>query len=305
MKSEYALELKNVTKTYGETVAVDKLSFVVPHGMIFGLLGPNGAGKTTTLECIEGLRKPDGGEIRVIGIDPVAHPRRLWDSIGVQLQTSGLPETMTAKEAIRFFSRYHGHAPEYGLLDRFGLTKKADDQFVNLSVGQKRRLALALAVAHDPQIVFLDEPTAGLDVESRMELHAMMAELKDAGKTIVLATHDMAEAEKLCDEIAIVIAGKLGVVGTPSRITAAGDKRTRITVSSANGTFTNGAPELPEATVISTKDGYAQYSSENPSRSVTALLALLEKRNDEIVDLRVERPTLEERFIEITGRTQK
>ena len=305
MKSENALELKDVSKAYGDTVAVDALSFVVPHGMIFGLLGPNGAGKTTTLECIEGLRKPDRGEIRVMGIDPTAHPRRLWNAIGVQLQTSGLPETMTAKEALAFFSRYHGRAPEYAILDRFGLTKKADDQFGNLSVGQKRRLALALAVAHEPQIVFLDEPTAGLDVESRMELHAMMAELKDAGKTIVLATHDMAEAEKLCDEIAIVIAGKLGVVGTPSRITAAGDKRTRISVSSANGTFTHVAPELPDATLIAQKDGYAQYSSENPSRSVTALLALLEKRNDELVDLRVERPTLEERFIEITGRNRK
>ena len=302
--SHNAIEVRDLTKQYGDIRAVDSLSFDVPAGTIFGLLGPNGAGKTTTLECIEGLRKPDGGSIRVLGIDTAKHPRKLWDAIGVQLQTSGLPDTMTGREALAFFSRYHRRTPDYSILDRFGLKAKAQQQYGTLSVGQKRRLALAIAVSHEPQIVILDEPTAGLDVESRMELHEMMRELKAAGTTIVLATHDMAEAEKLCDRIAIIIQGKLGVVGTPSQITAAGDQRTRIQVASANGTFLNGAPELPGAVLTGVADGYARYSSESPSKPLSALIRLLEEHDDELVDLRVERPSLEERFMEITRRNQ-
>lgn len=222
----------------------------------------------------------------------------------MQLQTSGLPDTMTGREALAFFSRYHQRTPDYSILDRFGLKAKAQQQYGTLSVDQKRRLALAIAVSHEPQIVILDEPTAGLDVESRMELHEMMRELKAAGTTIVLATHDMAEAEKLCDRIAIIIQGKLGVVGTPSQITAAGDQRTRIQVASANGTFLNGAPELPGAVLTGVADGYARYSSESPSKPLSALIRLLEEHNDELVDLRVEHPSLEERFMEITRRNQ-
>ncbi len=342
--SSHALEVSDLRKTYGDTVAVDGLSFTVPRGTIFGLLGPNGAGKTTALECIEGLRQPDGGTISVMGIDPVSHPRRLWNAIGVQLQTSGLPETMTPREAVRFFSRYHGKQPSYGVIDRFGLSAKADTQYGALSVGQKRRLALALAVAHEPRLLFLDEPTAGLDVESRMELHAMMQELRQAGDTIVLATHDMAEAEKLCDLIAIIIAGKLAVVGTPAQITAAGDRRSRITVSSSAGALFGGragsrqavpagaqaethsdaeraagahgagvqagesepgGADLPDAVLTAVRDGYLHYHSENPARTVAALLRILEEENDELLDLRVERPSLEERFIEITRRNGK
>lgn len=306
MKSkESALEIREISKLYGETVAIDRLSFQVPRGVIYGLLGPNGAGKTTTLECIEGLRVPDSGSIRVMGVDPVAHPRSLWDVIGVQLQTSGLPETMTSREALAFFSRYHGNPPDFSVLDRFALTAKANDQYANLSTGQKRRLALALAVAHEPDVLFLDEPTAGLDVESRMELHAMMGELREAGKTIILATHDMAEAEKLCDTIAIIIRGRLAVIGTPSQITAAGDKRTRITISTVRGTVASRKPKIPDATLIEAADGYVRYYSENPARPVAALLSMLEDEDDELLDLRVERPTLEERFVEITRRNEE
>ncbi len=300
-----AIEVQGLRKMYGETVAIADLSFDVPRGSIFGLLGPNGAGKTTTLECVEGLRDPDAGSISVIGIDPVSHPRRLRDAIGVQLQTGGLPETMTPREAVRLFSHYHRRSPDYSILDRFGLSEKANAQHGTLSTGQKRRLALALAVAHDPHVLFLDEPTAGLDVESRTELHAMMSELKAAGKTIVLATHDMAEAEKLCDLIAIVIKGQLAVVGTPDQITASGDQRTRISVCTLAGSVATSRPELPGATLSDVRDGYAHYQSDNPGRSISALLALLEREQDEIVDLRVERPSLEERFVEIIRRNGK
>lgn len=300
-----ALNVSELKKRYGQTHAVNGLSFSVKQGEIFGLLGPNGAGKTTTLECIEGLRKPDSGDISIMGIDPCLHQRKLWQTLGVQLQTSALPASMTPKEAVIFFSNYHGIKPNLELLERTGLSGKMNDQYGNLSTGQKRRLSLALATAHSPEIVFLDEPTAGLDVESRTELHALMRRIREEGRTIILATHDMAEAEKLCDTIAIIISGKLAVKGSPTQITSAGDKRTRITVSTLSGSVIKGRPELPMASLYDIKDGYAYYNSEHPGTTLASLLAYLSDNRDEIEDLRVERPSLEERFMEITTNGRK
>lgn len=300
MKTEDgSLCVRELTKRYGETVAVDHLSFTVTPGTIYGLLGPNGAGKTTTLECIEGLRSPDSGEIRVIGIDPASQPRRLANVIGVQLQESGLPATMTVGEAVEFFSRYHGRPAPTGILERFGLVERRNVQYGNLSTGQRRRLALALAVAHGPQVLFLDEPTAGLDVQSRAELHQLMQELRGDGITIVLSTHDMAEAEKLCDRIGIIIKGQLVIEGTPSQITAAGDQRTKIRVASAHATVADTETEFPGATRVASEEGYAAFWSQTPADSVAAILAFLKEQDDELIDLRVERPSLEERFMEI------
>jgi len=167
-------------KIYGDFVAVDSISFEVQRGEIFGLLGPNGAGKTSTLESLEGLRAPDGGSLQVMGIDPARQSRKLRNVIGVQLQSSGLPDSIRVDEAMKFFSAYHGVAPRYDLLDRLGLAEKRSAQYHQLSTGLQRRLALALAVAHDPPVLFLDEPTAGLDVPSRVELHNLMRELQAA-----------------------------------------------------------------------------------------------------------------------------
>ncbi len=307
MNNNFAVQVRGLKKYYGETPAVDDLSFSVGRGEIFGLLGPNGAGKTTTLECIEGLRTPDSGEIDVGGIDPSSHHGKLWNLIGVQLQTSGLPASMTPKEALVFFSRYHGKHPDFGVLERMGLSGKTDDQYGNLSTGQQRRLSLSLAAAHGPEILFLDEPTAGLDVESRLELHSLMREFREEGKTIILATHDMAEAEKLCDTIVIIIDGKAAITGSPAQITAAGDKRTKISVSTRLGTVAENRPALPGAQIMSVQNGYTYYHSENPGADLSVLLSFLTEKGDEIVDLRAERPSLEERFIEITqtGRSRK
>jgi ABC-2 type transport system ATP-binding protein len=301
MTHDVAVDVRELRKRYGETVAVDGLSFSVERGSIYGLLGPNGAGKTTTLECIEGLRAPDSGEISVLGIDPAKHPRQLWNAIGVQLQESGLPGTMTSREAVDFFCRYHGRKGRYEMLDRFGLGEHMHKQYANLSTGQRRRLALALSVAHGPQVLFLDEPTAGLDVQSRTELHALMNELRTEGMSIVLSTHDMAEAEKLCDRIGILMHGRLAIEGTPSRITAAGDNRTKIRVSSALSSIRREQPAVDGAVPSESEDGYAAFWSETPAESVAAILAFLKERDDELVDLRVERPSLEERFMEITA----
>ena len=222
MIDEPIVSVRDFRKRYGTFVAVDGISFEADRGEIFGLLGPNGAGKTTTLECLEGIRQSDAGSLAVLGVDPGRQPRKLRNLIGVQLQSSGLPGDMTVDEAMRFFCAYHGVPPRYDLLDRLGLQPKRRTQYRELSTGLQRRVALALAISHNPPVVILDEPTAGLDVGSRTELHALMQELRDGGTALILATHDMAEAEKLADRVAILLRGKIVAAGTPRELTAAG-----------------------------------------------------------------------------------
>jgi ABC-2 type transport system ATP-binding protein len=298
---ESAIRVTDFRKLYGEFVAVDGISFTVTPGEIFGLLGPNGAGKTSTLECLEGLRQPSGGSMEVMGIDPAQDARKLRNLIGVQLQTSALPDNMQVNEAMRFFSAYHGVKPRYELLDRLGLAEKRTSQCGTLSTGQQRRLALALAIAHDPQVLFLDEPTAGLDVGSRSELHALMQELKAEGTTIVLATHDMAEAEKMSDRVAILLRGKLVATGTPRELTATGAGLTKVSVSTERSILSENGTAFPAVRQKALKDNYAVYFSTDPGPTVSAILAHIEKEQDRLIDLRVERPSLEERFLEITN----
>jgi len=298
---ETMVSVRDFRKRYGNLEAVKGIGFEVARGEVFALLGPNGAGKTSTLECLEGLRAPDGGELRVAGIDPSRHPRKLWDAIGVQLQASALPPSMTVDEAMGLFCRYHGKAPRPDLVDRMGLSRKRGEQFARLSTGLQRRLSLALAVAHDPAVLFLDEPTAGLDVPSRAELHALIGELRRAGTTVILATHDMAEAEKLADRAAILLAGSIAATGTPKQLTASGRQRTRISVASERGLLLSTDPGFPDAERREASEGYVLYYSSNPASTVAAILTWLEKAGDPLADLRVERPSLEERFLEITG----
>ncbi len=298
---ESAIRVTDFRKCYGDFVAVDDLSFDVHPGEIFGLLGPNGAGKTSTLECLEGLRKPSGGSLAVMGIDPAQDARRLRNLIGVQLQTSALPDNMQVNEAMRFFSAYHGVQPRYDLLDRLGLAEKRTSQCSELSTGQQRRLALALAIAHDPQVLFLDEPTAGLDVGSRSELHALMQELKAGGTTIILATHDMAEAEKMSDRVAILLRGKLVATGTPRELTATGAGLTKVSVRTEQSLLSENGTAFPAVQQKTLKDNYAVYFSTDPGPTVSAILAHIEQEHDRLIDLRVERPSLEERFLEITN----
>jgi ABC-2 type transport system ATP-binding protein len=298
--SEPVIKVLSLTKSYGEFLAVDNINFEVQPGEIFGLLGPNGAGKTTTLECLEGLRLPDKGDIRIMGIDPVRNVRRLHNTIGVQLQTSGLPASMTVGEAMRFFSAYHGVTPRYDLLDRLGLKEKVAAQYHALSTGLQRRLALALALAHQPPIVIMDEPTAGLDVPSRVELHELMNELRSTGITILMATHDMAEAEKMADRVAILLRGKIVVTGTPRELTAAGSALTKVTVSTSKKSLLVPELTLPGMQRQLVQDEYLICFSSDVGRTLKAILAHIEEHDDTIIDLRVERPSLEERFLEIT-----
>jgi len=303
---EKIIQVENFSKVYGEFVAVDEISFQVERGEIFGLLGPNGAGKTSILECLEGIRKPSGGKLDILGVDPSREARKLNSLIGVQLQSSGLPANMHVEEAMRFFCSYHGVPARYDLLDRLGLKDKRDSQFQELSTGQQRRLALALAVAHNPPVIFLDEPTAGLDVGSRSELHSLMQEMKAGGSTIILATHDMAEAEKMTDRVAILLRGSIVAEGSPQDLTATGSGFTKVSIRTEQSLLQQNGTVFPAVSQRSVKDEYTIYFSVDPAPTVSALLAYLDEKEDKLIDLRVERPSLEERFLEIThaGGTQ-
>lgn len=298
--AEPVLKVEGLRKCYGDTVAVDGISLTAQPGEILGLLGPNGAGKTTTLECLEGLRRPDAGRLSVLGLDPTRQARGLWNRIGVQLQTSGLPRSMRVDEAVSFFAAYHGVSPRFDVLERLGLAEKRPALCSELSVGQQRRLSLALAMLHNPPLIFLDEPTAGLDVAARVELHALMQELRAQGTTLILATHDMAEAEKLADRVGILLRGKLVALGSPRYITSVGASWTKVSARTENDCLAQGVPAFPEVLRQQPSDEYAVYYTSNPGPTVAALLAYIEAQGDRLVDLRVERPSLEERFLELT-----
>ena len=300
--SDPIIEIKDFRKTYGSHVAVERVSFEVNHGEIFALLGPNGAGKTSTLECLEGLRQPNGGSMRVANLDPAKESHKLRNIIGVQLQSGGLPEAITPDEAMKFFCAYHNVAPRFDLLERLGLMPKKNTQFYELSAGQQRRLVLALAVAHKPKVVFLDEPTAGLDVASRVELHGLMRELQTQGTTIILATHDMAEAQEMSDRVAILLNGQIVTTGTPLEITASGAGLTKISVRTQNGCLVNTTPCFPAVEQQKMKEDYCIYFSRDIGPTVSALITYIDKQKDALIDLRVERPSLEDRFLEITGK---
>ncbi|HEX7540594.1 MAG TPA: ABC transporter ATP-binding protein [Anaerolineales bacterium] len=295
------IEVEDFRKTYGNYVAVDGLSFDVKQGEIFGLLGPNGAGKTSTLECLEGLRAPNGGSLRVVGLNPVSEFRKLRNLIGVQLQSAGLPESITPDEAMKFFCAYHNVAPRFDLLERLGLIEKRNTQFYELSAGQQRRLVLALAVAHNPQVLFLDEPTAGLDVATRVELHGMMRELQAGGTTVILATHDMAEAEEMSDRVAILLQSRLVNIGTPMEITATGAGLTKISVRTQASSLSASGIAFPAVSQHTLKDEYSIYFSSDIGPTLSAMIAYIDAQGDTLIDLRVERPSLEDRFLEITN----
>jgi ABC-2 type transport system ATP-binding protein len=298
--NDQIIQVEDFWKAYGSQTAVGGITFEVHQGEIFGLLGPNGAGKTTTLETLEGLRQPDQGRLRILGVDPVRQSEQLRSLIGVQLQSSALPGNMTVWEAMQFFCAYHRVKPRRDLLERFGLEEKLKSQFHTLSTGQQRRLALALAIAHRPPLLLLDEPTAGLDVPARVELHELMRRLQSEGTTIVLATHDMAEAEKMSSRVAILLKGKIAASGTPAQLTAAGNGLVKISVSSEASCLEQDGHGFPGVRQQRFEGGYALYFSHDPGPTVLSILEYLKNHQDRLVDLRVERPSLEERFLEIT-----
>ena len=213
------LSVRDLTKGYADVAALAGVSFSVAEGQIVGLLGRNGAGKTTAIECIVGLRKPDSGSIQVCGIDAIAEPRKVRQIIGVQLQSTALQDKITPREALKLFASFYPEPAEVGsLIERFGLVEKADAHFDTLSGGQRQSLALALALVNRPKVLFLDEPTAGLDAHSRRQLHQTIRQVRDEGRTVLLTTHNIQEAGDLCDCIAILETGKIVADGSPAEL---------------------------------------------------------------------------------------
>jgi ABC-2 type transport system ATP-binding protein len=299
-----AVVVDGLTKAYGAHLAVDGLSFTVERGEVFGLLGPNGAGKTTTVETLEGYRKPDAGTVRVLDLDPVRDHRKLMPRIGVMLQEGGLYPGVRPLEALRLFAAYYEHpeAPD-DLLDLVGLRPMAGKLVRRLSGGQKQRLSLALALVGRPEVVFLDEPTAGMDPHARLTTWEVITGLQERGTTVILTTHAMDEAERLCDRVAIIDGGHLVALGTPGDLTrSAGGGETLF--SAAPGLDTAGlaaALLLAPAAVIESKPGeYVVHAAPSPEL-VAALTAWLRDHGLALGDLRAGRRTLEEVFLQVTS----
>jgi len=298
-----AVAVDGLTKAYGARPAVDGLTFTVERGEVFGLLGPNGAGKTTTVETLEGYREPDTGTARVLGLDPVRDRRSLTPRIGVMLQEGGLYPGIRPLEALRLFAAYYADAESpASLLDLVGLRPVAGTLVRRLSGGQKQRLSLALALVGKPEVVFLDEPTAGMDPHARLTTWEVIAGLRERGATVILTTHAMDEAERLCDRVAIIDGGRLVALGTPGDLTrSAGGGETRFTAAPGLDTAgLAGALLLAPAAVVESKPGEYIVQAVPTPELVAALTAWLRDHGVALGDLRAGRRSLEEVFLQVT-----
>ena len=298
-------------KRYGALVAVDEVSFSVESGEIFGMLGPNGAGKTTTMEMLEGLRKPDGGSATVLGSDVVRDARAIKARIGVQLQATALPPLTKVREAIDLFAALFPTArPTDDVLREFDLEEKASTYATDLSGGQMQRLSIALALVNDPEVVFLDEPTTGLDPQARLNIWDVIEGVRQRGKTVVLTTHNMEEAERLCARVAVIDHGRIVALDTPASLIAAHAPGTTIEFDAPHGVDETALGQIPGVDKV-TVDGRVSVSTRAPERVLRELLdpnAHWLVRGDDgpevgIRDLRVRQGTLEDVFIALTGRS--
>ena len=297
------LQVENLTKRYGDVQAVRGISFQVAEGEVFGLLGPNGAGKTSTIEILEGLRDADGGAVSVCGYDPRTQSDELKHEIGAALQSTALPDKLKVMEALRLFAGFYKRRknPE-DLLKRFGLEEKRNAFYSQLSGGQKQRLALAIALINDPKVVFLDEPTAGLDPQVRREIYDVIEELRRDKKTIVLTTHYIEEAERLCDRVAIVDHGQIIAQGTPRELKQASADKTRIEVRLAREESEQRLMLLEGVSDCRALNGLYVLHCQRPPQAIVSLVKYLEAQNNELVGLEIATPSLEDVFIELTGR---
>jgi ABC-2 type transport system ATP-binding protein len=301
--AEPIIQVQDLYKSYGAVEAVRGVSFVVNEGEVFGLLGPNGAGKTSTVEILEGMRTPDRGTARVCGLDPEKSGSAFKQTIGAVLQSTALPDKLKVKEALDLFaSFYRDRANTEGLLKRFQLEEKRDAFYKDLSGGQKQRLALAMALVNNPKVVFLDEPTAGLDPQVRREIYDIIEELRREKKTVLLTTHYIEEAERLCDRVAIVDHGKIIKTGTPRELKQSSAGTTRIEVRLARPAAEAALRALEGVSDFRTMgDVYVLYASRAP-QAIVSLVKHLEADNNELQSMEMYSPSLEDVFIELTGR---
>ena len=300
---EPIIQVENLYKNYGDVEALRGTSFAVQEGEVFGLLGPNGAGKTTTIEILEGLRTADRGIARVCGLDPESTGEKFKEIIGAVLQSTSLPSKLRVREALELFANFYPkRADVEQLLKRFQLEEKAHAFYAQLSGGQKQRLALAMALVNDPRVVFLDEPTAGLDPQVRREIYDIIAELRGSKKTVLITTHYIEEAERLCDRVAIVDHGRVIALGTPRELKQSAAGTTRIEVRLARPLANGAMSKLDGVANCRESEGAWVIHSMRPPQTIVALVKQLETENNELQSLEMFSPSLEDVFIELTGR---
>ncbi len=301
--AEPVIRVRGLVKRYGELVAVDGIDFEVAHGEIFGLLGPNGAGKTTTVEILEGLRTPDAGETMVLGLDVAKDSNALKPRIGVSLQTAALYPKLTVTELIDLFRSFYATSrPTAELIDVMELGERRHAQTRELSGGQRQRLAVALALVNDPELVFLDEPTTGLDPAARRALWDIVLDLKAKGRTVLLTTHYMEEAELLCDRLAIMDHGRILEMGTVEELVSKRFKERAVQFDSIDGVADGDLTGLPAVTSVKHDAGETLLYTSDVAATIGALLGLTELRGLEPQNLLVRRATLEDVFLDLTGR---
>lgn len=297
------IEVEHLRKTYGSKVAVDDVSLAVRRGEVVGILGPNGAGKTTTVECVAGLRVPDGGGVRVLGLDPQQDRAALRERVGVQLQESELPARITVREALDLYASFYEHpADPRTLLDELGLAAQADTQFAKLSGGQRQRLSIALALVGDPEIAILDELTTGLDPQARRDTWALVEGVRARGVTIILVTHVMEEAERLCDRIVLVDGGRVVATGTAAELAARVGVPQVLRFRPSSPVPDGALAAVPGVTSVTPPDGAGVVEVAghgNVVQDVMVALAALDVRPEH---LRVDGGTLEDAVVSLTGR---
>ncbi|HET7027534.1 MAG TPA: ABC transporter ATP-binding protein [Candidatus Limnocylindrales bacterium] len=298
------IRVRDVRKSYGDLVAVDGVSFEVARGEIFGLLGPNGAGKTTTVEMLEGLRAPDRGELSVLGVDVARHPDALRPRIGVALQTAALYPKLTVVELIDLFRSFYPRSrPTDALVSSLGLTERRNAQTRELSGGQRQRLAVALALVNEPEIVFLDEPTTGLDPAARRSLWELIDGLRQGGTTVLLTTHYMEEAEVLCNRIAIMDHGRILELGTVEELVSRRFHERSVRFDPIDVIDDEALRALPGVVSLHRDDDEVVLYTADVPATIGSLLALTERHAVEPQNLLVRRPALEDVFLALTGRT--
>ncbi|AGZ45094.1 ABC transporter ATP-binding protein [Actinoplanes friuliensis] len=293
------IEVQHLHKRYGDTVAVDDLSLTVEEGEILGILGRNGAGKTTTVECVEGLRAPDRGQITVCGFDPRRDRAEVTRLLGVQLQDGRLPDRLRVAEALELYSSFYPRPADWrGLMDSLGLTAKAQTRYAKLSGGQKQRLSIALALVGNPRVAILDELTTGLDPQARRETWDLIEDVRARGVTIVLVTHFMAEAERLCDRVALIDAGRVVTVDTPAGLAAQAHLGQRIQFRPSRPFDDSLLLGLPDVTGVTRRGDLVIV--DGTDNALTAVTAVLGRNQITAERLRVEQASLEDAFVHLT-----